>query len=134
MPTSLGAVLAAKASAMQSMTATSSSVDEAVGSGGTMTSKRVPGSRSSSPHSSSSDTFNNSNSNLPLPPTPQPGVAKTGKIVTPNKELPIRIKGSPSRTNVVTPVVIKHIPSVVSLSEDEDQVKPGYVWEEEIEF
>lgn len=125
MPTNLDAVIAAKAAATAAASAaasagTSSSVDE----GGDLSSsaklqKRIPtksltpsSSRSSSA-SSSSDTYNNTNMNMAAAATP------TGK------ELGSRIKGSPSRTNVVTPIMVKHVAKFESVSDDEDKTESG---------
>lgn len=126
MPTNLDAVIAAKAAATAAASAaasagTSSSVDE----GGDLSSsaklqKRIPtksltpsSSRSSSASSSSSDTYNNTNMNMVAAATP------TGK------ELGSRIKGSPSRTNVVTPIMVKHVAKFESVSDDEDKTESG---------
>lgn len=131
MPTNLESSLAAKASAAAG---TSSSVDEggelySVGAGKTQ--NRFPlqsqsSSRSSS--ASSSDTFNNNNINLPLPPPPplplQSNTMTSSSVLSMNigtsKEQPIRMKGSPSRTNVVTPIMAKQVAMWASVSEDEE--------------
>lgn len=122
----LDASLAASAKASAG---TSSSVDEGVEFTGKIQ-KKVPlqslsKSRSSS-SASSTDTY--SNINLPLPPPP-PLSSHTMTMALPSalsintgtpKEQPLRTKGSPSRTNVVTPIMAKQVAMWPSVSEDEE--------------
>lgn len=145
----LDAVLAAKAAAM---VGTSSSVDEGgevcdnnIG-GGTNKTKRIPAkpqspsstrSSSASSSSSSSDTYNQSgNVNTATTIVTATGAATSssgavaavamntvGGILV--KELPSRMKGSPSRTNVVTPIMVKHVAKFESVSDDEDKAEIG---------
>lgn len=106
-------------------TATSSSVDEGgeVGpvvatnklSKRILTKPQTPSrSRSSSSSSSapSSGTYNNINANNPS-----------------SKDLHAGLKGSPSRTNVVTPIMVKqhHVAKLASVSDDEDKTETGFV-------
>lgn len=141
----LDALLAAKAAAAVAAAAcvgTSSSVDEGGEVCGVSNkTKRVqvkpqsPSStRSSSASSeSSSDTYNNNNNNIITSSMPS-AVAITPSSSTGGgvgiglglgKELPGRIKGSPSRTNVVTPIMVKHVAKFESVSDDEDKTEIG---------
>lgn len=144
MSTSLDAVLAAKAAAVAAAAAaqaatggaTSSSVDEG-GELCTSNVAKVPkrlsvkpqSARSSSAEStasdssSSSDTYNNGNVIIPTVSVAVAG--QSAVILGPSKELPNRIKGSPSRTNVVTPIMVKHVAKFESVSDDEDKTELG---------
>lgn len=139
----LDALLAAKAAAAAAAAAcvgTSSSVDEGGEVCGVSNkTKRVqvkpqsPSStRSSSASSeSSSDTYNNNNniitSSMPsaVAITPSSTGGGVGIGLGLGKELPGRIKGSPSRTNVVTPIMVKHVAKFESVSDDEDKTEIG---------
>lgn len=133
----LDAVLAAKAAAAAAVAAaigTSSSVDESGDVGGSSVGKLAvqkrmpakpqspPSTRSSSASSStSSDTYNNIN--VPSSGLGAVGAGVGGGILV--KELPGRMKGSPSRTNVVTPIMVKHVAKFESVSDDEDKADIG---------
>ena len=129
MPASLEAVLAAKAAVQGAATCTSSSVDEGGEVSVAKTPKRVsvkapspPSTRSSSASSSTSDTYKNSHVlHPPPPPTATPQTTTTPAA----KELPSRSKGSPSRTNVVTPIVVKHVAKFESVSDEEEEADLG---------